>query len=121
MDNTLSATGATDEHDFNQAMIDMLEHCIATFRRKRQDYGDDNFIKAAKIASILRGKNFTPPDVAACLIGIKTARYGNLHGREALHESQEDSGIDLIVYTALMFREEQKYEEAGGNKREQAT
>ena len=102
-------------------MLTTLETCTEVLKNKRQDYGDSNFVSAAKIASIVCNKDIIPMDVAACLIGIKLARYGNLTGfnLQPLHESVNDTIIDLINYTVLMERERQK-ENARNNKEEKA-
>ena len=59
-------------------------------------------------------KHVSKYDVAACFIGIKTARFGSLQGVEPLNESQLDSLLDWVNYIVLMAREKVKYE--GKNK-----
>ena len=70
---------------------------------KGHDYGflGKNFINAADITSIMRGKKFHPLDVCACLIGIKISRIGNLTDKKAKHEKIEETVVDLINYPAL--------------------
>lgn len=77
---------------------------------KNDDYGWDNFVHAASIASFLTGQDIRPEDVAACLIGIKMARYRNLTitGAKPKNESVEDTVQDWINYVALMERERQR-------------
>ncbi len=95
---------------FHSDMLETLLTCHAVLGNKRQDYGDDNFVKAAKVAGVLTGKKIEPMDVAACLVGIKFARYGNLtsNSKTPLHEPLKDTVIDGVNYVVLMERERQK-------------
>lgn len=95
---------------FNQCHSDMLNNMsngLWLLETKGSDYGIDNFKEAAKIASILTGQDIRPMDVAACLVGIKCARYGNIisSGHKPNHESVQDTIQDLANYVHLMERE----------------
>ena len=95
---------------FNKKMIDNLDECKKILERKREDYADSNFIEAAKVASVLTGKDIEPMDVAACAFGIKCARYRELttNNKKPVHESLQDTVRDGINYFSLMERERQK-------------
>ncbi len=97
---------------FNTTMLTTLQECQGVLARKRHDYGDNNLIDAAALASITCGREIKPYEVCAVLIGLKLARYGYLvdSGKEALHESISDTVQDLINYVVIMERERQKYE-----------
>lgn len=105
---------------FNAAMLKTLQECQVVLAKKRQDYGDHNFIDTAAIASVICGREILPHEVAAILMSIKMARYGNLifSGKTALHESVEDTLKDLVNYVVLMERERQKYEHKQQAKQE---
>ena len=96
--------------DINAFSLRYVEAAAQVLESKGTDYGWDNFEKSAKIASVITGKEITAVDVAACLIGIKCARYGNLtiNNFEPLNESVADTVIDAINYFALMERERQR-------------
>ena len=101
-----------NEDPFNSVMLKTLQDCQGVLAKKRHDYGDHNFIDTAAIASVICGREILPHEVAAVLMGIKMARYGNLifSGKAALHESVEDTIKDLVNYVVLMERERQKHE-----------
>lgn len=103
----------------NNKMLETLQNCTKVLAGKRCDYGDDNFVKASKVASILTGKVILPKDVAACLIGIKMARYGNITGPgvETVNEPIQDTIEDWINYIVLMERERDKLDEACKSKK----
>jgi len=78
-------------------------------QKKNEDYASNqrgkNFIEAAKVASVITQKTIHPKDVAACLIGIKLSRYGNLTTEENKipnFEALEDTIHDAINYLGLM-------------------
>jgi hypothetical protein len=98
--------------EYRDYMEDILETCKEILCSKGKDYGDDNFIEAAKVASIISGNEIKPHVIAAALIGIKLARYGNLTstGKEPQNESVRDTILDLINYVLLMDRERQRNE-----------
>ena len=87
---------------------DILLKALEIIETKSEDYDSGerckNFFEAAKIASILRNKNIDAMDVAACLIGVKFSRYGNLTSKagEPNFESIEDTAIDSINYVGLL-------------------
>jgi hypothetical protein len=89
---------------------DLLSECISTLSCKGNDYGHNNFIDAAKVATIITGKEILPHDIAACLIGIKLARYGNLtkNSIAPMNESILDTVKDCTNYVVLMERERRK-------------
>lgn len=93
-------------------MLAIMQESLEILKVRGNDYGSDNFIQAAKIASIVTGKDLQAKDVAACLIGIKLARYGNLTGRGIVPKGEaiRDTVSDLINYCGLMERERQKHE-----------
>jgi len=90
-----------------ETILDILGKCYDILRIRGNDYGKDNFIDAAKIATVLQGREILPTDVAACLVGIKIARIGNLQAKsmEPLGEQLVDSYIDLVNYVLLHNRE----------------
>ena len=83
----------------------LVEKASSILQSKNDDYGWDNFIQAAKVATVVTGKDIDPVDVAACLIGIKCARFGNLHesSSEPINESIEDTMKDLLNYMVLLW------------------
>lgn len=95
---------------YNAKMVSTLEDAAKLLAKKRADYTDQNFIEAAKIAKILTGIDVTPHLVAACLIGIKMSRYGNLtsKNKKPKNESLHDTVIDMTNYIVLMERERQR-------------
>lgn len=102
----------------NKHMRDALIKCSKLLDSKNNDYGVDNFIQAAVIASILTGQRVEAPDVAACLIGIKMSRYGVLvgAGKAPENESVDDTVLDLVNYILLMERERIRYEVREGER-----
>lgn len=84
---------------FVQAGLDLL-------KPKSADYGErgKSFREAATVASIITGKQVDPLTVAACLIGVKCSRYGNLtgNGKTPQNEGVADTVVDAINYFALM-------------------
>lgn len=88
-------------------MFKSLRDCAAVLKGKEADYGRDNFVVASETASMITGKLLGASDVAACLIGIKLARYTELTtgSKEPVNESLDDTIKDLINYILLMERE----------------
>jgi len=91
----------------HRKMGDKLQRCGEILLKKEKDYGRDNFIKASFVASLITGKELSASDVAACLIGIKTARYAQLTVNKKIPENEplDDSIVDWINYILLMERE----------------
>ena len=91
----------------NETMGRHLEECKAILLSRGHDYGDDNFIHAAKIAHEITGASVSPELVAACLLGIKLARYRELTTlhKTPVGESLDDTIRDGIDYLLLMDRE----------------
>lgn len=86
---------------------EIVEKAKSLLRGKGADYGErgKNFREAAVVASILRGKEIDAMDVAACLIGVKCSRYGNLTGgtgKTPANEGVLDTVVDGINYFALL-------------------
>lgn len=95
----------------NAKMQENLKICGKILGSKGSDYGYDNFVHAAKVASIVAGTEIKPHWIAAALVGIKLARYGNLtaEGKVPEHESIDDTIRDAVNYLVLMDRERVKY------------
>lgn len=93
--------------DMIEKATNLVASALAILETRGHDYGVNNFIDAAKVASVITGKAITGVEVAACIIGIKCARYGNLlntpEGPKG--EQIEDTVSDAINYFALMERE----------------
>ncbi len=91
----------------HKAMLDTLNDCKHLLETKGHDYGMDNFLRASVTATSLTRRHMTPSDVAACLLGIKLARYAELttKGKKPENESLHDTVVDLINYILLMERE----------------
>ena len=73
---------------------------------KSNDYGGprEAFGNAAKIASVIRGKEISALDVAGVMIGIKLCRLGNLtreDGPKPKYDSIIDVVLDAINYIGL--------------------
>jgi hypothetical protein len=92
-------------------LLDRIDKMSIILSAKGHDYGMDNFIEAALIASLMLGKEVTPDMVVACLIGVKIARIGNLNKKDVSpkNESFEDTIIDLANYIQLYARENERY------------
>ncbi len=88
-------------------MFKTLTECGEILGKKESDYGRDNFLRASITATSLTRRHMTPSDVAACLFGIKLARYAELttKGKKPKNESLHDTVVDLINYILLMERE----------------
>jgi hypothetical protein len=102
---------------YREEMESILDECKSILCSKGKDYGNDNFIQAARIASCIAGMKLKPHVIAAALIGIKIARYGNLTNQdgEPKHESVKDTIIDLMNYVLLMDRERKRFEKSKTN------
>jgi hypothetical protein len=98
------------EQKLNESMGKMLEQCCCMLVKKGADYGNNNFILSAQIASIITGKSLDAVDAAAILVGMKLARIGELMGKnkEPMNESLNDSFMDVINYIVLMDRERKR-------------
>jgi len=94
----------------HKQLIDTMQSSLKMLETKGHDYGIDNFTKSAQIASVMTGREITATMVAASLVGIKIARYGQLisTGKTPKHESVQDTVSDLINYCGLTERERQK-------------
>ena len=105
-----TVTRGTPEY-YHKKMLEWMQETIELLDAKKHDYGLDNFIEAAQVGSILTGKQLTPVDVAACLIGIKCSRYGELtaNDKEPKNEALRDTVMDLINYVGLIERERQRF------------
>ena len=86
---------------------ELLSSGLKLMEKKQADYGggSKNFVEAAYIASILRGKHFDAADTAAILLGVKMSRIGNLteSGLPPQNESKADSYVDMANYCGLLF------------------
>ncbi len=91
----------------NEKMGLHLEECKRILLSRGHDYGYDNFIIASKIAQEVTGERVTPELVAACLLGIKLARYRELtaNNKNPEGESLDDTLRDAVNYILLMDRE----------------
>lgn len=58
---------------------------------------EDNFLRIAKIWSVIFHREFTPEDVAMAMVGVKVARYGAASG------FQPDTWIDIAGYAACGY------------------
>lgn len=94
--------------------LDVLNECKDILKAKAKDYGNNNFIDSAKIASIMCGKDISPQDIANCFACMKLVRIANLDsiGTAPVHESVSDSVRDLINYIIISRRERSREEEA---------
>ena len=96
-----------------QMLVNMAD-CIKLLETKGSDYGTESFKEAASVASIITNSAISPHTVAACLIGIKLARYGSITGKKGIevsHESAKDTIQDLTNYVNLMERERMRSKE----------
>jgi len=58
---------------------------------------EDNFLRIAKIWSVIFKREFTPEDVAMAMVGVKVARYASDFG------FQPDTWIDIAGYAACGY------------------
>ena len=58
---------------------------------------EDNFLRIAKIWSVILGVEITQEDVAMMMVGLKVARYANKNG------FQDDTWIDIAGYAACGY------------------
>lgn len=104
---------------YHPIMFETLTKCAELLKTKGEDYGHMNMLEGGCIASIITGKNISASDVAACIIGIKLSRYGNLlmTGAQPNHEPVKDNIRDVINYFVLMERERAKDAEREANRK----
>lgn len=82
------------------AHLEVIKKALAALQKRGQTYDstksgvEENFTRAAKIASLWLGKDVSPRDVALVLASVKMARI-------AIAPTHEDSFIDLCNYVAF--------------------
>lgn len=101
----------TDFSAFIQDTQALLDRCIEMLHSKSHDYAEGgdafiNFKTAAHIAGI------SPEQTLLTLLGMKLSRLTQLvaKGKQAKHESVEDTMLDVINYVVLlrgMIREQE--------------
>lgn len=93
----------TDFSAFVQDAERLLNRCVELLRSKANDYADGhdafvNFKTAAQVAGI------SPEQTLLTLLGMKISRLTQLvgKGKNAKHESSEDTMLDIINYVLLL-------------------
>lgn len=73
-----------------------LEKSLSLLAERGQDYGDPTFMfeTAAKIASLILGKDFSPYDITTILEAVKLAR-------RRVNPALDDNYVDQINYTSF--------------------
>jgi hypothetical protein len=82
--------------------LDEAARIIAGQRDKQYGGPEDNFLRIAKIWSVILGVPVTREDVAMMMVGLKVARYGAKSG------FQPDTWTDIAGYAACGFEVGQK-------------
>ena len=98
-----SPSKTTDFSAFVQDAERLLNRCVELLRSKANDYADGhdafvNFKTAAQVAGI------SPEQTLLTLLGMKISRLTQLvgKGKNAKHESSEDTMLDIINYVLLL-------------------
>ncbi len=87
---------------------DILKECIKVHEERDLQYGGSygNFTDIACIATMMsRNKQFTPVDIAVCMVSTKEARYKYALNHPDMKNRDKvihDSLVDWINYTAIM-------------------
>lgn len=77
--------------------LDEAARIVAGDRDVQYGGPEDNFLRIAKIWSVILGIEITTEDVAMMMVGVKVARYANKSG------FQPDTWIDIAGYGACGY------------------
>lgn len=80
-----------------QIALDEAGRIISGQRDAQYGGPEDNFLRIAKIWSVILGTNVTSEDVAMCMVGLKVARYASKSG------FQPDTWIDIAGYAGCGY------------------
>lgn len=80
-----------------QKMLDEAATIISGARDAQYGGPEDNFLRIAKIWSVILGSEITPEDVAMMMVGLKVARYASKSGFQA------DTWVDIAGYAACGY------------------
>jgi hypothetical protein len=77
--------------------LDEAARIIAGQRDKQYGGPEDNFLRIARIWSVILGVNVTREDVAMMMVGLKVARYASKSG------FQSDTWTDIAGYAGCGY------------------
>lgn len=80
-----------------EVCLDEATRIISGDRDTQYGGPEDNFLRIAKIWSVILGIEITTEDVAMMMVGVKVARYANKSG------FQPDTWIDVAGYGACGY------------------